>query len=78
MGATVAVLEAAGLVSGAPDPTDGRQTLLSLTLACRKRIQENRAVREDWLLRAIQNNLGPKEQEELTNAVQLLKRLVDS
>ena len=31
MGATVAVLEAQGLVAGAPDPADGRQTLLSLT-----------------------------------------------
>lgn len=35
MGATVSVLEAAGLVSGAPDPGDGRQTMLSLTPACR-------------------------------------------
>src|ERR1700734_3380184 len=31
MGAVIAALEAAGLVIGAPDPTDGRQTILSLT-----------------------------------------------
>jgi len=31
MGAIIAALEAAGYVSGAPDPADGRQTLLSLT-----------------------------------------------
>ncbi|HEY0780561.1 MAG TPA: MarR family transcriptional regulator [Gemmatirosa sp.] len=31
MGATVAVLEAAGLVDGTPDPTGGRRTVLSLT-----------------------------------------------
>ncbi len=31
MGATVSALEAAGLVSGSPDPKDGRQTILSLT-----------------------------------------------
>jgi DNA-binding MarR family transcriptional regulator len=36
MGATVAALQSAGLVAGAPDPADGRQTLLSLTPACRK------------------------------------------
>ena len=36
----VAALEDAGLVSGAPDPTDGRQTLLSLTDACRKLVQQ--------------------------------------
>ena len=34
MGATIAVLEAAGLVTGSPDPKDGRQTILSLTPAC--------------------------------------------
>ncbi len=78
MGATVAVLEAAGLVIGKPDPTDGRQTILSLTDACRERIKAGRAAREDWLIRAIQTNLTPAEQEELANAVALLKRLVDS
>jgi DNA-binding MarR family transcriptional regulator len=31
MGSAVALLEAAGFVSGAPDPSDGRQTILSLT-----------------------------------------------
>ena len=36
MGPLIAALEAAGLVSGAPDPKDGRQTMLSLTEACRK------------------------------------------
>src|ERR1700761_2814111 len=36
MGATVAVLEAAGLVKGSPDPKDGRQTILALTPACRE------------------------------------------
>src|SRR5579863_629179 len=34
MSAAIAPLEAAGLVSGAPDPDDGRQTLLSLTKKC--------------------------------------------
>src|SRR5258708_22352817 len=36
MGAVVAALVNAGLVIGAPDPTDGRQSLLSLTDACRE------------------------------------------
>src|SRR5277367_5231656 len=30
MGAIVSALQAAGLVTGSPDPTDGRQTVLSL------------------------------------------------
>ena len=50
----VAALEDAGLVSGAPDPTDGRQTLLSLTDACRKLVSKGRAARQDWLARTIQ------------------------
>jgi len=78
MGANVSVLEAAGLVSGAPDPNDGRQIILSLTPACRKWIKAGRAAREDWLFRAIEKNLAPKEQEELARAIELLKRLVDS
>jgi DNA-binding MarR family transcriptional regulator len=78
MGANVSVLEAAGLVSGAPDPTDGRQTILSLTAACREWVDADRAAREDWLFRAIRANLAPEEQKELAGAVKLLKRLVDS
>lgn len=78
MGANVSALEAAGLVSGAPDPTDGRQTLLSLTVACREVIKAGRAAREDWLFRAIRTKFAPDEQEELASAVELLKRLVDS
>ena len=78
MGATVSVLQGAGLVRGAADPADGRQTILSLTPACREMIKASRAAREDWLFRAIRTNLATAEQEELANAVELLKRLVDS
>jgi DNA-binding MarR family transcriptional regulator len=78
MGATVATLEAAGLVSGSPDPADGRRTILSLTDACRELIKTTRAAKEDWLFRAIQTKLSPAEQEELASALELLKRLADS
>ena len=77
MGATVSVLEAAGLVSRKPDPTDGRQTILSLTAACREWIKAGWAAKEDWLFRAIRTKLASGEQEELATAVELLKRLVD-
>ena|SRR5882724_6605093 len=76
MGANVAALQAAGLISGSPDPNDGRQTILSLTAACRQKVKAGRAAREDWLFRTIQTNLAPAEQEELARAVELLKRLV--
>ncbi len=78
MGATVSALEVAGLVKRAPDPADGRQALLSITAACRKWLKAGRAAREDWLCRAIQTHLAPKERKELASAVEMLERLVDS
>jgi DNA-binding MarR family transcriptional regulator len=77
MGATVAALESAGFVRGAPDPADGRQTIISLTESCRKLIRDGRAARQDWLLRGIQTRLSAREQDELTNALALLNRIVD-
>jgi DNA-binding MarR family transcriptional regulator len=77
MGPIIAALEDAGLVSGGPHPTDGRQTLLSLTDACRKWVEEGRAARQDWLTRTLQARLSPEEQDQLAEAVELLKRLVD-
>jgi DNA-binding MarR family transcriptional regulator len=78
MGETVAVLKAAGLVSGEPDPTDGRQTVLSLTAACQQALKAGRASREDWLFRAICAKFTAKEQKTLATGIELLKRLVDS
>jgi len=77
MGATVSALETMGLVSGAPDPNDGRQTIWSLTPACRERIRVGRAAREDWLFHVIQKRLSAAEQEQLANGLALLKRLTE-
>jgi DNA-binding MarR family transcriptional regulator len=77
MGANVSVLEAAGMIAGAQDPNDGRQTIFSLTPACRKLAQSSRAAKEDWLIQAIQKNFSAEEQEQLSVALNLLKRLVD-
>ncbi|WP_233835866.1 MarR family winged helix-turn-helix transcriptional regulator [Paraburkholderia sp. ZP32-5] len=78
MGETLAALKAAGFVSGAPDPNDGRQTVLSLTPAFRKKVKASRAAREDWLYRTIQTHFSAAEQQQLTTGVDLLKRLIDS
>ncbi|WP_145735093.1 MarR family winged helix-turn-helix transcriptional regulator [Nitrospirillum pindoramense] len=77
LGATVAALEAAGLVAGNPDPADGRQTLWDLTPACREWLRVSRAAREDWLFRAMNARLSAAERAELGRAVDLLKRLVN-
>jgi DNA-binding MarR family transcriptional regulator len=77
MGATIALLQSAGFITGSPHPTDGRQTLLSLTPAGLAWIKAKRAAREDWLFRSIQAKLSPAEQAQLSDAMPLLKRLVE-
>jgi DNA-binding MarR family transcriptional regulator len=77
MGAIVAALEIAGYVAGAPDPSDGRQTILSLTDYFRNWVSTARAARQDWLLRTLQARLTAQEQQQLAAAVDLLKRLLD-
>ena len=78
MGANIAALESAGLVSGAPDPNDGRQTILSLTAACKEKVKVGRIACDDWLIEAIEKNLSSTEQHELAQAIELLKRLVET
>jgi DNA-binding MarR family transcriptional regulator len=77
MSAAIAALEAIGLVRGAPDPGDGRQTIISLTETCRERLRTGRAARQDWLSRTIAARLSAREQQELAAAIGLLKRIVD-
>ena len=77
MSAIVASLQEAGLVRGAPDPGDGRQTLMSLTSKCMKWLQEGRAARQDWLTTTISQRLSGQEQAKLQAALKLLTRLVE-
>jgi len=78
MGAIIAALETAGYVVGAPDPSDGRQTIISLTDHFRNWVSAARAARQDWLLRTLQARLTAQEQRQIAGAVELLKRLLDS
>jgi len=77
MGAIIAALETAGYVAGAPDPSDGRQTIISLTDHFRDWVSAARAARQDWLLRSLQAQLTAGERRQLADAVELLKRLID-
>jgi len=78
MGTVIAALEAAGHVSGTADAKDGRQTMLSITEACRAWIEQGRAARQDWLSRTIEARLSRDEQDQLLSAVKLLQRLADT
>lgn len=77
MSAIVAPLQKSGLVRGAPDPGDGRQTLMSLTHKCLKWLEEGRAARQDWLSTTIAQKLSIQEQQKLQAALKLLARLVE-
>jgi DNA-binding MarR family transcriptional regulator len=75
MAQTVSDLETDGLVQRAPDPTDRRRQLVSLTGEGREALQSDRRSRDGWLARAIDEDLSPEEQAVLRDAVDLLRRL---
>jgi DNA-binding MarR family transcriptional regulator len=77
MSAVIAPLEEMGFVAGAADTNDGRKTLMSLTKACKKRIEDGRAARQDWLTQAIQQKLSPQEQKKLSSAIHLLAKITE-
>ncbi|MES1937511.1 MarR family winged helix-turn-helix transcriptional regulator [Salinisphaera hydrothermalis] len=77
MSPIIAALEAEGLVSGSPDPNDGRQTLISLTSLFQDKLAKGRAAREDWLARQIEQ-LSSDEQAHLVAAAAILRRISEN
>jgi DNA-binding MarR family transcriptional regulator len=77
MAEIVAELQADGLVDRTPDPTDRRSLLVELTSDGRDFIRRERRRREDWLSQAIVEELSPREQALLAEAVELLRRLAE-
>jgi DNA-binding MarR family transcriptional regulator len=73
----LATLEKNGLISRVPDPSDGRQALLDLTVAGRKVLKRDSAYPEAWLAERMEHRLVPAEQEILRIATMLLQRLAD-
>ncbi|MCW2972228.1 MAG: regulatory protein MarR [Thermoleophilia bacterium] len=78
MAQTIGELEALGLVQRAPDPTDGRRVLLSLTAAGAAALVEERRQRDDWLASAIAEQLDPAERAALAIAIPALSRIADT
>ena len=77
MSQTVSELEADGLVTRRPDPTDRRQLLVELTDAGNATLADERRHREGWLARAIAEDLSPAERRSLEAALEPLRRLAD-
>jgi len=78
MGATLAALEARGLVERSPDPGDGRRVLLSVTGGGRQVLQNRRNARTEQLAKALAAGFTPSEVRQLEAAAPLLERLAQS
>ena len=75
MGAILISLEALGLVSRTPDPTDGRRLVISLTQAGLQAVRGARQQREERLAQALADHFTSEEQQVLIAALPLLERL---
>jgi DNA-binding MarR family transcriptional regulator len=75
MGATIAALEARGLVGRQRDPADGRRVVLSLTPAGLDVLRTRRDARAQRLAQALSAGFTPGEQRLLQAATPLLERL---
>ena len=74
---TIGDLEADGLIVRRADPTDGRRMLVELTDRGLQTLEEDRRHREGWLARAIAEDLSVAEQQVLSQALALLRRLAE-
>jgi DNA-binding MarR family transcriptional regulator len=77
MAQTVGDLEDEGMVERRPDPDDRRRALVRLTPAGRSRIEADRAAREGWLVKAL-DELPESDRETIERAVGILGRLADA
>jgi DNA-binding MarR family transcriptional regulator len=71
-------LKRAGLVEATPDPADGRKCLLEVTDAGHALIGSILASRNAWLVRAVEQTVGPDERDALDRVIDLLERLADA
>lgn len=78
MGATLAGLEARGLVRRAPDPEDGRRVILSITDAGLQLLRDRRNAKTEQLERALASGFTPAELGQLMAAAPLLERLAQN
>jgi len=68
-------LKRAGLVRTAPDPTDGRKSLVHITAVGHRLFASAVASRDAWLAHAIEENVPAGERAALERAILLLERL---
>lgn len=77
MAATVAGLADRGLVERRRDPGDGRRMLIALTAEGRRRAEEGRQARGEWLAAELQKQCTEDELRTVITAMAVLRRLAD-
>lgn len=75
MAATLAALDAHGLLERRPDPDDGRRHLITLSALGRERAAGDREARAEWLARRLDADFTERERQTLIEAAALLERL---
>jgi DNA-binding MarR family transcriptional regulator len=78
MGATLAALQARGLIERRPDPGDGRRAVMSVTDAGLDLLRSRRNAKVRQLARALAAEFTPAELERLAEVAPLLERLGQS
>ena len=78
MGATLAALEARGLVERHADPADGRRVVLSVTGAGLELLRNKRGARIEQMAQALSAGFTAAELRHLAAAAPLLERLAQS
>jgi DNA-binding MarR family transcriptional regulator len=74
---TLAGLDRHGLIARTPDPEDGRRQLITLTSVGRRHAENDRRVRDEWLVRAMQDRYTEPERRLINEALTLLERITD-
>jgi len=77
MAATLDALIDAGLLERTPHPTDRRSSLISLTKAGRAALEQARGSRQEWLSRALAEELDDEELRVVIRAIGLIERALD-
>jgi DNA-binding MarR family transcriptional regulator len=77
MAATLAAIQAEGLIQREADPADGRRQVISLTAAGREAIDGSRRQRDEWLAQALTDKFTEAERQTIIAGLALLDRLVE-